>query len=178
MTTEQLQYPIGRFKKPDTITKEQITQWTAAISAFPELLNTAVSNLTEEQLDTPYRPEGWTIRQVVHHCADSHMNSFIRLKLTLTENEPIIKPFDEAKWAELEDSKNMPIAPSLQMIEGIHARWTVLLNHLTDEQYKLSFIHPDHANKIRLDEYIAMYAWHSNHHLAHITSTKEQNNWI
>ena len=106
------------------------------------------------------------------------MNSFIRLKLTLTENEPTIKPFDEANWADLADSKNMPIAPSLKMIEGIHARWTVLLNQLTDEQYKLSFIHPDHENKIRLDEYIAMYAWHSKHHLAHITRTKERNNWI
>jgi hypothetical protein len=177
MSLEELKFPIGRFEKPDTITKEQITQWIDAISAFPTRLNTAVSNLTEEQLDTPYRPEGWTIRQVVHHCADGHMNSLIRLKLALTENEPIIKPFDEVSWAELADSKNMPIAPSLKMIEGIHARWTALLNLLTQEHYNRSFIHPDHNNKIRIDEYIAMYAWHSNHHLAHITTTKERNNW-
>ena len=177
MTTEQLQYPIGRYEKPNDITKEQIEQWIAAISSLPERLNTAVRNLTEEQLDTPYRPNGWTIRQVIHHCEDSHMNSFIRLKLTLTENEPTIKPYDEASWATLSDSIHMPIAPSLQMIEGIHERWTILLKGLTEAQYNLQFIHPDHAPKIRIDEYIAMYAWHSNHHLAHITTTMERHQW-
>ena len=178
MTIEEFQYPIGRFEKPVTITKEQITHWIAAISAFPERLIIALNHLSEDQLDTPYRPDGWTIRQVIHHCADGHMNSLIRLKLALTENDPIIKPFDEVSWAELEDSKNMPIAPSLKMIEGIHARWTVLLNQLTESDYNRSFIHPDHNNKIRIDEYIAMYAWHSNHHLAHIIKTKERNHWI
>lgn len=173
-----LKYPIGKFETPITITGEQITEWIEVIATFPSRLESEVKLLTEEQLDTPYRPDGWTIRQVVHHCADSHMNSFIRLKLTLTENEPTIKPYDEASWATLSDSIHMPIAPSLKMIEGIHERWTVLLKGLTDEQYELQFIHPDHVAKIRLDEYIGMYAWHSNHHLAHITTTKKRNNWI
>ncbi|MBC5841110.1 putative metal-dependent hydrolase [Flavobacterium sp. F-380] len=177
MTSEDLRYPIGKFETPTTITTAQIAGWIEAIATFPARLANEVQLLTEEQLDTPYRPDGWTIRQVVHHCADSHMNSFIRLKLAITENEPTIKPFDESKWAELADAKTMSIAPSLQMIEGIHERWTVALKNLTEEQYNCKFIHPDHENKIRLDEYIGMYAWHSNHHLAHITSTKRRNNW-
>jgi len=177
MTLEQLKYPIGKFEAPATITKEILSQWIADISSFPARLKNEVHHLTDEQLDTPYRPEGWTIRQVIHHCADSHMNSMTRFKLTLTEDQPTIKPYYEERWAELMDNKNMPIAPSLKMLEGIHERWKMLLNHLTEEQKARVFIHPEHGKTFRTDENIGTYAWHCNHHLAHITETKKRNNW-
>ena len=177
MTLEQLKYPIGKFEAPATITKEILSQWIAAISSFPTRLKNEVNHLTDEQLDTQYRPEGWTVKQVIHHCADSHMNSLTRFKLALTEDQPTIKPYYEERWAELLDSKNMPIAPSLKMLEGIHERWTVLLNHLTEEQNARIFIHPEHGKTFRIDENIGVYAWHCNHHLAHITETKKRNNW-
>ncbi len=177
MTLEQLKFPIGKFEKPTTITKDDLLNWISEISTFPSRLKNEVNHLTNQQLDTQYRPEGWTIRQVVHHCADSHMNSLIRLKLTLTEEKPTVKPYYEERWAELADSKNMPIEPSLKMIEGIHERWTVLLNNLSESDYSKIFIHPEHGKAFRIDENIGMYAWHCNHHLAHITETKKRNNW-
>jgi hypothetical protein len=177
MTFEQLKYPIGKFEKPEIITKDILAKWVLEISTFPKRLIDEVNLLTNEQLDTQYRPDGWTIRQVVHHCADSHMNSLTRLKLTLTENQPTIKPYYEDRWAELFDTKNMPIEPSLKILEGIHERWTVLLNNLTTEQYERIFIHPEHRKKFRVDENIGVYAWHCNHHLAHIAETKKRNNW-
>ena len=177
MIPNELKYPIGQFEKPPIISKEILSQWISDISTFPSRLKSEVNHLTEEQLDTQYRPEGWTIRQVIHHCADSHMNSLIRLKLALTEDQPTIKPYFEERWAELHDSKNMPIEPSLKMIEGIHERWTVLLNNLTDEQYARIFIHPEHGKTFRVDENIGVYAWHCNHHLAHISETIKRNDW-
>lgn len=177
MTLDELKYPIGRFEKPAQITDTLLTEWIAAISSFPKKLRNEVGLLTHEQLDTPYRPEGWTIRQVVHHCADSHMNSLTRLKLALTEDEPTIKPYFEDRWAELLDSKTMPIEASLKMIEGIHERWALLLNHLTEAQFARTFMHPETGKIIRVDENIGIYAWHCNHHLAHITETKKRNHW-
>lgn len=177
MTIEQLKYPIGKFHKPIKITKYILNSWISDISTFPKRLLSEVINLTEEQIDTPYRPNGWTIRQVVHHCADSHMNSLTRLKLALTEDQPIIKPYFEERWAELLDSKNMSIEPSLKMIEGIHERWTVVLKNLTDEQYGRIFIHPEQGKTFRVDENVGVYAWHCNHHLAQITETKKRKNW-
>jgi len=177
MTLEQLQYPIGTFNPPKVLTKDLLNQWISEISTFPERLSNEVMTLTNAQLDTAYRPDGWTIRQVVHHCADSHMNSLTRLKLALTEDQPTIKPYYEERWAELDDSKSMPIAPSLKMIEGIHERWTVLLKHLTDAQYGRIFIHPEYEKTFRVDETIGIYAWHCNHHLAHIIETKKRNKW-
>jgi len=177
MTLEELKYPIGKFEKPTTITKEILSKWIDAISSFPTKLKKEVDHLTDAQLDTQYRPGGWTIRQVVHHCADSHMNSLTRLKLALTEDQPTIKPYYEERWAELADSKNMPVAPALKMLEGIHERWTVLLNQLTEEQNQREFIHPEHGKTFRIDENIGVYAWHCNHHLAHITEAKKRNNW-
>ena len=177
MNIEKLKYPIGKFDQPTVITKDILNKWISEISTFPERLSKKVLDLTEEQLDTPYRPEGWTIRQVVHHCADSHMNSFTRLKLTLTEYQPTIKPYFEERWAELPDAKNMPVQSSLKMIEGIHERWVVLLNNLTDNQLGREFIHPEHGKTFRIDENIGGYAWHCNHHLAHITETKKRYNW-
>jgi uncharacterized damage-inducible protein DinB len=177
MEIEKLKFPIGKFEKPTTMTKDILTKWISDISTFPKRLLNEVVNLTDEQLDTQYRPNGWTIRQVVHHCADSHMNSLTRFKLALTEDKPTIKPYFEERWAELLDSKSMPIEPSLKMIEGIHERWTVLLNNLTDDQLERIFIHPEHGKTFRVDENIGVYAWHCNHHLAHITETKKRNNW-
>jgi hypothetical protein len=177
MNIEKLKFQIGKFEKPTIITKDLLNKWISEISTFPERLLKEVLNLTGEQLDTPYRPEGWTIRQVVHHCADSHMNSFICLKLTLTEEQPTIKPYYEERWAELTDTKNMSIKSSLKMIEGIHERWVVLLNSLTDRQLGREFIHPEHGKTFRVDENIGAYAWHCKHHLAHITEAKKRYHW-
>ncbi|MFD2033600.1 YfiT family bacillithiol transferase [Belliella marina] len=177
MEIEKLKFPIGKFDKPTTITKNIVEQWIDDISTFPARLTGEVINLTDEQLDTEYRPNGWTIRQVIHHCADSHMNSLTRLKLALTEDEPTIKPYFEERWAELVDTKNMPIQSSLKILEGVHERWTALLKNLTDENYKRVFIHPEQGMKFRVDENIGVYAWHCHHHLAHITETKKRHNW-
>ncbi|MEZ4689150.1 MAG: putative metal-dependent hydrolase [Ignavibacteria bacterium] len=168
---------MGKFKKPGKISKEMLTQFINDISTFPDRLKREVVHLTDEQLDTPYRPEGWTIRQVVNHCADSHSNSLTRFKLALTEDNPVIRPYFEDRWAELADSKSNPIGPALKMLEGIHERWSILLRSLTVEQLSRTFIHPESGKKIRLDENIGIYAWHCNHHLRHITALKEQMGW-
>ncbi|MCG9792817.1 YfiT family bacillithiol transferase [Flavobacterium algicola] len=177
MNLDKLKYPIGCFIKPDKITNENISIWIEVIAAFPEALTSQVANLTDVQLDTPYRPDGWTIRQVIHHCADSHMNSFTRFKLALTEDKPFIKPYHEERWAELIDSKTFPIESSLQMLKGIHSRWTALLMALSKSDLNKSFVHPEHGQTFFLDENIGIYAWHCNHHLAHITTLKETKGW-
>ncbi len=177
MTTsqlEQLRFPIGHFIKPEVYSKAILNHYIQTISNFPSKLKLEVAHLTNEQLETEYRPEGWTIKQVIHHCADSHMNSFIRFKLALTENKPTIKPYFEERWGDLSDSKNMPIESSLQILEGLHERWTVLLKSLSDENLERTFIHPEHENEIPLKENIAVYAWHCEHHLAHITELKKR----
>jgi hypothetical protein len=169
---EKLKYPIGKFKAPEQFTASLIQTWISTIAEFPEKLKKEVLQLDDVQLDTAYRPGGWTIRQVVHHCADSHLNSYIRFKLALTEDSPIIKPYFEERWAELPDALRMPVAPSISLLEGLHQRWGFLLNELTEEQLERCFIHPEHGNKVSLKTNIAIYAWHCNHHLAHITTVK------
>ena len=176
MTPADLAYPIGPYEKPVSITAEQLAGYIATLAAFPAQVRAAVASLSEAQLDTPYRPGGWTVRQVVHHCADSHMNSLIRFKLALTEPSPTIKPYFEARWAALPDS-SMPLEPSLHLLEGLHARWVVLLHSLSAEQLARTFVHPEHGEAYRLDETIAHYAWHSRHHLAHITSLRTRMGW-
>ncbi len=178
LAMEQLKFPIGKFEKPSVLTPELLAQYISDIEIFPSRIKKETEGLSDEQLDTVYRPDGWTIRQVVNHCADSHMNSLVRFKLALTEDKPIIKPYFEDRWAELTDSKNMPIEPALKMLEGIHQRWVVLLKSLTEEQLKRTFIHPEHGKEISINENIGIYAWHCKHHLAHITTLKKQNNWI
>lgn len=168
---ENLKFPIGKFIAPDVITIEQIKTWVEVIKRFPERLLDAVQNLNEEQLEKQYRPNGWTIRQVVHHCADSHMNSLIRFKLALTEEKPTIKPYAEDLWAELSDAK-LPIESSLKILEGIHQRWTTLLLSLIVTDLEKQFIHPENSELISLKENIGIYAWHCNHHLAHILIAK------
>ncbi|NDK55155.1 YfiT family bacillithiol transferase [Pontibacter fetidus] len=177
MTLDKLKFPIGEFEKPETITENILTNWISVIALFPEKLTSEVNNLTDSQLDTPYRPGGWTVRQVVHHCADSHINSLTRFKLALTEDNPTIKPYFEDRWAELPDSKTLPIDSSLKILEGIHARWITLLNNLTNQQLKRTFVHPEKGKALSLDEATGLYAWHCNHHLAHITTLKQRKNW-
>jgi len=172
----KLRFPIGPFTVPKNITQKQINQSISDIETFPAKLRKETELLTNAQLDTVYRPDGWTIRQVVHHCADSHMNSFIRFKLAITEDTPTIKPYFEDRWAELIDSV-MPIEPSLRIIEGIHERWVAILQSLSANDLKKGFNHPEQGRVIPLDEVIAMYAWHSNHHLAHITTLKKNKGW-
>ncbi len=174
---ENLKYPIGKFKKPEIADNQFLNQCIQEIELFSGKLTIEVKHLTDEQLDTSYRPDGWTIRQVVHHCADSHMNSLIRFKLALTEDNPIIKPYFEERWAELTDTKLMLIEPSLKIIEGLHQRWVVLLRSLTKEDWEKTFVHPEHGKQIKLVENIGIYAWHCNHHLAHITNLKKSKNW-
>jgi hypothetical protein len=173
-----LKFPIGKFQKPALLTDEILERFIKDIETFPGRLRKEVSSLNDQQLDTPYRPEGWTLRQVVHHCADSHMNSIIRFKLALTEDKPTIKPYFEERWAELPDSKNLPVEHSLLLLEGLHARWVTLLRLIPKEELKKSFIHPEHGKEIQLEENLGIYAWHCNHHLAHITSLKMRMNWL
>lgn len=173
---DALKYPIGRFKKPEIITKEFLNRAIEEIAGFPEQIEKATKSLSDSQLDTVYRDGGWTIRQVVHHCADSHLNSIVRFKLALTEDKPVIKPYFEERWALLADSSG-PVLPSLQILEGLHYKWVVLFKALSDEQLEKVFIHPEHGREIKLKEVVALYAWHGKHHLAHITETKKRNNW-
>jgi uncharacterized damage-inducible protein DinB len=170
-----LRYPIGKFQKSPGITEVQRRAFITAIAEAPSKLKSAVSPLNEGQLDTPYRPGGWTVRQVVHHLPDSHMNSFIRFKLALTEDEPTIKPYNEARWAELADAK-APIEPSLVLLERLHERWIVLLNSLAAPDWKRTVRHPE-LGVMTLDDLLQLYSWHGRHHVAHITSLRERNGW-
>ncbi|MBK9330885.1 MAG: putative metal-dependent hydrolase [Ignavibacteria bacterium] len=177
MNKDDLKFPAGQFIKPEKITIEILSDWIEEIKSFPAKLKNEVSHLSDEQLDTPYRKDGWTGRQVIHHCADSHMNSLIRFKLALTEDRPVIKPYFEDRWAELSDSKSFPVESSVKLLEGLHERWAELLNNLSEEDLAKIFIHPELGKEIRLDENTGFYAWHCRHHLAHITSLKERKNW-
>lgn len=170
-----LRYPIGKFKKTEGVTDAQRTALIAAIAEAPAKLRAAATGLSEEQLDTPYRPGGWTVRQVVHHVPDSHMNSLVRFKLALTENEPTIKPYDEARWAELGDAKGA-IEPSLALLESLHERWVALLKSLSASDWQRTFRHPERGT-MTLEETLQLYAWHGRHHVAHITSLRERNGW-
>lgn len=174
MDIETLKFPIGHFKPIENASNEQISEQIATIEQFPGKLKEAVGGLTDEQLDTPYRDGGWTIRQVVHHLADSHMNAFIRFKLTLTEEIPVVKPFHEDLWANLPDSVDQPIEASLQIITGVHARWAKLLKSLDRDDLKLTFMHPVQKREMKLEFSLGLYSWHSMHHLAHITVLRKR----
>jgi hypothetical protein len=165
---ETLKYPIGKFEKPKRITLETIGRWIDEIEHLPHQLNIAVEDLTEKELETTYRPDGWTIRQVIHHLPDSHMNSYIRFRLALTEDKPAIRPYFEDRWAELADAKNGNVKISLILLEALHLRWSQLLRSMNLEQLHKSFFHPETKTTVRLDENIGFYAWHGKHHLAQI----------
>ena len=167
---EKLKYPTGRFKRPTNVSEADITSWIETIGSFPSRIRDAVEGLSESQLSKHYRPGGWTIRQVVHHCADSHMNAFIRTKLALTEDDPLIKPYDQDKWAALSDGEDLPVEHSLKIIEGVHVRWICILNKMSPQDFKRTFSHPEWDRKLTLDINTSLYAWHCNHHLAHIVN--------
>jgi hypothetical protein len=149
----------------------------AEIAAAPAHLRKAVAGLTPAQLDTPYRPGGWTVRQVVHHVPDSHLNAYTRIKLALTEEEPTIRPYEEARWAELPDARTGPIEPSLGLLESLHQRWLLLLTQLQPSDFERRFRHPEHGRIFTANEAVAMYAWHGRHHVAHITSLRQRMGW-
>ncbi|NDP26163.1 MAG: putative metal-dependent hydrolase [Flavobacterium sp.] len=165
---EKLKFPIGKCPKIDSISEKDLEPWIAIIELFPSKVKNLTSTLSDEELNWIYRPKGWSIKQVVHHCADSHMNSFVRFKLALTEEVPTIKPYEEALWAELADGNSDHILPSLQIIEGVHARWVLLLKSMGSTALKRQFFHPVNLKIASLEETIGVYAWHCNHHLAHI----------
>jgi uncharacterized damage-inducible protein DinB len=169
-------YPIGKFAMPAQITPERRQQAIDEIAATPAKLRAAVKGLTEAQLDTPYREGGWTVRQVVHHVPDSHLNAFVRLKLALTEDKPAIKPYDEAAWAELADSKSAPIEASQALLESVHIRWDRLWRSLRPEQFARVLVHPEHGERT-VDWLVFVYAWHGQHHTAHITELRKQKGW-
>jgi uncharacterized damage-inducible protein DinB len=171
-----LSYPIGRFDFKQTVAPGHLPVLIEQLAAAPANFRAAVRGLNEEQLDTPYRPGGWTVRQTVHHVADSHMNSYIRLRLAMTETEPTIRPYDQAAWAELADSRTAPVEASLQLIENLHLRWVLLLKTMAAEDFARSFRHPE-LGQVRLDMNLALYAWHGRHHCAHITGLRDRNGW-
>jgi DinB superfamily len=177
LSLEKLRYPIGTFEAPNVYTSEILAKAIKTIEEFPQKLKTTVENLSNDQLETPYRPKGWTIRQVVHHCADSHMNCFIRLKWTLTENNPTIKFYYENIWGEGIDNKTMPIEPTLKFLEGLHYRLTFIMKNLSESDLEMAYIHPEHNKEFELREMICLYEWHCNHHLAHIAELKKRNKW-
>jgi len=174
---ENQKYPIGKFKLPPTVSNIQLNKWIDILEYFLDRLSVLTSNLSNSQLDTPYRLEGWTIRQVIHHLADSHYNSYIRFKWTLTEKEPVIKAYYEDKWAELVDSKTAPIELSLQALHALHSKWVYLLKRLSPDELKKNFIHPDGNKKVSLKENIGIYAWHCDHHFAHINNLLIRKRW-
>jgi len=171
-----LQYPIGKFSFKEDVTPESRKNFIKEIEELPSKLKKAVSGLTDEQLDTPYRHDGWTIRLVVHHIPDSHLNAYVRIKLTLTEKEPLIKTYEEKEWAKLHDYYQTPIQVSLDLLEALHKRWVILLNSLNENDFQKKFKHPEWGLNT-IDFLIAQYAWHGNHHVSHITALRERMGW-
>lgn len=172
-TLEQLKYPIGPFRRPKTINPETLQSWIESIGAFPQKVEDLTGVLSKEELNWRYRPDGWTIKQVVHHCADSHMNAIIRFKLALTEDTPSIKPYLEDRWANLTDSLDDDISYSIMLLKGLHYRWAYMLRSLGKEKLKRTFYHPENRRESNLEETIGLYAWHCEHHLAHIRQALE-----
>ncbi len=171
-----LRYPIGKPHWPESVAPGERAALIEQIAAAPGRLRQAVAGLSEVQLDTPYRPGGWTVRQVVHHVADSHMNSYVRYKLALTEAEPVIKPYDEKLWAETPEARGAGIAVSLDLVDALHRRWVLMLRSMSDADFARAFRHPEHG-VMRLDTTLAVYAWHGRHHVAHITRLRGRMGW-
>jgi hypothetical protein len=174
--SQDLRFPLGKFTWPEAVSAAERSDYIETIAATPARLREAVAGLTEEQFDTPYREGGWTVRQVVHHVPESHMNSYIRFKLALTEDTPVIKPYDEAAWGRLGDIARTPPEVSLSLLDNLHTRWVSLLRSLSESDWRREFRHPD-LGVIALDKNLALYAWHGNHHIAHITGLRERQGW-
>lgn len=177
MDIDKLKYPIGRLDKNQAFTEKNRRKWIKTIKKLPKRLNKTVSKLNDQQLDTPYRPGGWTVRQVIHHMADSHVNSYIRFRWALTEDSPMIKAYEEKSWAELPDAKDSDIDASLLMLGGIHERWTRLLESMSEEDFARELGHPEWKNNLSLNFMCSLYAWHCKHHLAHITELIKRKGW-
>lgn len=169
-------YPIGRFRVPEEASAAMRAQWLDELRRAPHALRSAVAGLAPHQLDTPYRDGGWTVRQLVHHVADSHMNAYVRFKLALTEDEPTVKAYDEAAWADLPDAR-MPVDVSLDLLDALHARWVELLERLDESAWRRSFVHPESGASIPLVRNLALYAWHGAHHTAHVSRLRERRGW-
>lgn len=176
-TLEKLRYPIGKFQVPKTISNEQLDEWITVLEQLPQRLHDLAAPLSEAQLETPYRPEGWTVRQLVHHISDSHHNSYMRFKWALTEDMPVIKPYDEKAWAELFDTRTAPVKMSLDHLKAVHAKLVHLLKGLSQSELQRKFVHPDGNMETTLEENIGRYAWHSNHHYAHIANLIKREGW-
>jgi hypothetical protein len=170
-------YPIGRFRAPEVHDAEARRGWITDIAGTPRRLREAVAGWSPEQVDTPYRGGGWTVRQLVHHVADSHMNAYVRFKLAMTEEQPAIKPYREDLWAELADSFSTPVETSLQLTEALHARWVALMESMAESDFDRSLLHPEWSEPPRLYQLAAMYAWHGRHHVAHVTSLANRMGW-
>jgi hypothetical protein len=171
-----LRYPVGNFQPTAQITDAERQAYIKQIDDVPAKLRESVRGLTEKQLETPYRPEGWTVRQVVHHLPDSHMNAYIRFKLAITEQQPTVKPYEQQMWAELADAKTAPIEPSLLLLESLHRRWFLFLKSLNPSDFAKTYNHPE-SGVSNLDRLLQLYAWHGRHHVAHITSLRERMGW-
>lgn len=169
-------YPVGRYERRDVLTPDERDAMIEQIAETPRKMREAVAGLTPQQLETPYRDGGWTLRQVVHHVPDSHMNSYVRFKLALTETSPTIRPYDEARWAELADSVDTPLETSMTLLESLHDRWVRLLRAMPAEDFQRTLNHPENG-QMTLDAMLALYAWHGRHHVAHITTTRTRNGW-
>jgi len=177
MTTQaDLRYPIGLFET-QPFTEDRKQEWIADIRFLPRILEHALLNLNEEQLHTPYREGGWTVHQLVHHVADSHMNAYIRCKLAMTETEPTIKPYEENAWADLADVRALPVNISVTLLHALHERWHTFLRALPNEAWERTVYHPEQRKKMSLWYLLGLYAWHGRHHTAHITALRERNNW-
>jgi uncharacterized damage-inducible protein DinB len=169
-------FPVGKFSVPSEVTPELRAAAIEEIATAPAKLRAALHGLNDAQLDTPYREGGWTLRQVAHHVADSHMNAYIRLRFAMTEAQPTIKPYDEALWAKLEDAKHAPVEVSMRLLEPLHERWVSLQRSMKPDDFARTFIHPEHGART-LDWMLFLYAWHGRHHTAHITELRKQKNW-
>lgn len=173
---EDLRYPVGRFQRPPSLEAKQRRAAIDTIAEAPTKLRAAVAGLSDAQFDTPYRPEGWTVRQVVHHVPDSHLNAYTRFKLALTEDTPTIKPYDESAWAKLEDSKSTPVATSLALLDAVHDRWVRILRAMSPSDFSRTLNHPENG-LMNLDQMLALYEWHSRHHVAHVTNLRQRSGW-
>jgi len=176
-TATDPRYPVGKFEAPTSISPQQRKEWIAAIEEAPRRMREAVTGLNEQQLNTPYRDGGWTVRQVVHHVPESHMNAYIRYKLALTEDTPTIKPYMESKWSMLPDIQPTPIEVSLQLLEALHVRWVTLMKVMKEQEWKRKFHHPEMGKDVSLEAVLGMYAWHGRHHVAHITTLRKSKGW-
>lgn len=175
--TEDFRYPVGKFAMPAESTPANLAAWRTDLAELPAKMRAAIAGLSDAQLDTPYRDGGWTVRQTVHHVADSHLNAYCRFRLALTEDTPTIKTYEEARWAELVDAGTSPVAPSLGILDGVHTRLITLIDSLTPAQWQRGFVHPEHGRTMTIAQLAALYSWHSRHHVAQINNLRKRSTW-